>query len=184
MSTPIRRTTARLAFAGAMALGSAGLLVGPAIAQNAPYPPPEVDVQVVTPNARISITGSGWDRETTVEITRRGSGRATSEVVTTAEVDDDGTFEAPITVPEDAAGTEVQYVISGVDEQGHPREETRALNVQLTSADAAGDESDDLAAPAPATEDDGGAGLALLAGGAAALAGGAAVARRKVRQGS
>lgn len=184
MSTPIiRRTTARLAFTGAMALGSAGLLVGPAVAQ-APYPPPEIDVQVVTPNARITITGSGWDRGATVEIRRRGPARDTSEVVTTAEVNDDGTFEAPVTVPEDAAGTEVQYVISGVDEQGNEREDTRTLNVQLTSADMAADDDADLAAPVPATEDDGGAGLALLAGGAAALAGGAAVARRKVRQGS
>ena len=67
MSTPIRRTTARLAVSGAIALGSAGLLAAPALAQ---YPPPPIDVQVATPGARIDISGTGWGPGTTVVITR------------------------------------------------------------------------------------------------------------------
>ena len=176
MSIPIRRTTSRLAVTGALTFGSAGLLAAPALAQ---YPPPPIDITIVTPGAIIEVTGSEWGPGTEVTITRRNpSGSGTER--TTATVAEDGTFSAPVEVPEDAAGTEIQYEVSGVDEQGQERTETRALNVQLTSAEMQAEADTELAAPATPAEDGDWTGLALAAGGAVALAGGAAVARRKV----
>lgn len=181
MSTPIRRTTTRLALGGAMALGSAGLLAGPALAQD-PYPPPSIDVTVTTPGATIEVEGSGWGPGTTVTITRkRGNNADGGTEKVTATVAEDGTFEAPVEVPEDAGGTEIQYEVSGVDEQGGERTELRALNVQMASAEMAPD-ADTTELAAPATPDDGGdTGLivGLSAAGLAAVAGGSVVARRR-----
>ena len=180
MSMPIRRTTARLAVTGALALGSAGLLAGPALGQANPYPPRDIDITVVTPGAIIEVDGHDWGPGTTVTITRRNpSGSGTER--TTATVAEDGSFSAPIEVPEDAGGTEIQYEVSGVDEQGNERQEVKALNVQLTRAQTGADsDASELAAPATPAEDGDWTGLALAAGGAVALAGGAAVARRRV----
>lgn len=185
MSTPIRRTTARLAFGGAMALGSAGLLAGPALAQD-PYPPPSIDVTVTTPGATVEVTGAGWGPGTTVTIQRKDRSTADggNETVT-ATVAEDGTFEAPVEVPEDAGGTEIQYEVAGVDEQGGERTELRALNVQMASAEMAPDTTTTELA-APATPDDGGdAGLivGLSAAGLAAVAGGSMIARRRASAG-
>lgn len=185
MSTPIRRTTARLAFGGAMALGSAGLLVGPALAQD-PYPPPDIQVIVTTPGATIEVEGSGWGEGTTVTIERKdgnSAGGGTEKV--TATVAEDGTFTAPVDVPEDAGGTEIQYEVTGVDEQGEERTELHALNVQMASADMAPDATTtDLAAPST-TDDGGDTGLivGLSAAGLAAVAGGSIVARRRTTAG-
>lgn len=180
MHTPLRRTAARLAFTGAMTLGSAGLLAGPVLAQ---YPPDPVDVTVTTPGATITVSGTGWDENTTVTITYdddNGTTAAQDAAPVTATVDEDGAFAAPLEVPEDAGGTELRYTVSGVDDTGAERSETRALNVQLTGAEmTAGDATAaDLAAPAPADDGDG-ALLALAAAGVVAVAGGATVARRR-----
>lgn len=190
MTMPIRRTTARLAFTGAMALGSAGLLAGPALAQY----PPDITINVVTPGASIEIDGSDWGPRTEVTITkvdREGNaasddgGSTTTQSAaqtTTVEVDEDGTFEAPVTVPEDAEpGTQVEYVISGVDAQGNERTEERVLEVQLTSAeqDAGSDADAELAAPLPADDGNGTTLVLVSAAGVAAVAGGAAFARRR-----
>lgn len=186
MTTPIRRTTARLAFTGALAMGSAGLLAGPALAQY----PPDITINVVTPGANISIEGSDWGPGTEVTITRvnrdndaagASDGGSTTTQATTVQAADDGTFEAPVTVPADAEpGTQVEYVISGVDEQGDERTEERVLEVQLTSAeqDAAADDTE-LAAPLPADDGDSTALVLVSAAGVAAVAGGAAFARRR-----
>lgn len=187
MMTPLRRTTARLAFTGAMALGSAGLLVGAALAQY----PPDITINVVTPGANISIEGSDWGSRTEVTITRvdrdsdaagASDGGAATTQATTVQVADDGTFEAPVTIPEDAQpGTQVEYVISGVDEQGNERTEERVLEVQLTSAeqDAQAGDDTELAAPLPADDGDRTALVLVSAAGVAAVAGGAAFARRR-----
>lgn len=183
MSMPIRRTTARLAFTGAMALGSAGLLAGTAIAQQ--YAPEDMQVTVTTPGATIEIEGDGWDAGTTVTITRKsgnsaasGSSGGTEQV--TATVREDGTFSAPIEVPEDAGGQEIQYEVSGVDEQGEERTALQALNVQLTSADMDAEGEEAQAAPTTPADDGGDmTGLALAAGAAVAVTGGTVVARRK-----
>lgn len=186
MTMPIRRTTARLAFTGALAMGSAGLLAGPALAQY----PPDITINVVTPGANITIEGSDWGPRTEVTITRvnrdndaagSSGGGATTAQSTTVQTADDGTFEAPVTVPEDAApGTQVEYVISGVDEQGNERTEERVLEVQLTSADRDAQADDtELAAPLPADDGDGTTLVLLSAAGVAAVAGGAAYARRR-----
>ena len=183
MTMPIRRTTARLAFTGAMALGSAGLLAGPALAQY----PPDITINVVTPGASIEIEGSDWGPRTEVTITpvdresdAAGDG-STAAQPTTVEVAEDGTFEAPVTVPEDAEpGTQVEYVISGVDAQGNERTEERVLEVQLTSAEQdAGSDDAELAAPLPADDGNGTALVLVSAAGVAAVAGGAAFARRR-----
>ena len=186
MSTPIRRTTARLAAVGAMTLGSAGLLAGPVLAQ---YPPPPIDITVTTPGATIEVSGSAWEPGTVVTITRKRGNRAEAAATqdsqssgtetTQATVQDDGTFTAPITVPEDAAGQEIQYEVSGVDEQGQERTEVQALNVQLTSAEMPAEDAD-LASPVAPAEDGDDYGWLLAVGGAVALAGGAAFTRRKV----
>ena len=189
MSTPIRRTAARLAFTGAMTMGSAGLLAGPVLAQ---YPPDQIDVTVTTPGATIEVTGEGWNENTTVTISYEEDdnvegdspdAQAATPASVTATVDEDGSFTAPLEVPEDAAGSEITYTISGTDDQGQERTETRALNVQLTSAEMGADTSTstELAAPAPA-EDGDGALLAVAAAGVVALAGGATVARRRVQK--
>lgn len=186
MTTPIRRTTARLAFTGALAMGSAGLLAGPALAQY----PPDITINVVTPGASISIEGSDWGPRTEVTITRvnrdtdaagASDDGSTTTQSTTVQTADDGTFEAPVTVPADAEpGTQVEYVISGVDEQGNERTEERVLEVQLTSAeqDSAADDTE-LAAPLPADDGDSTALVLVSAAGVAAVAGGAAFARRR-----
>ena len=83
-------------------------------------------------------------------------------------------------MPEDAAGSEIQYEVAGVDEQGAERTETRALNVQLTSAEMQDGADADLASPVAPAEDGSDAGWILALGGAAALAGGTVIARRKV----
>lgn len=186
MTTPIRRTTARLAFTGALAMGSAGLLAGPALAQY----PPDITINVVTPGANITIEGSDWGPGTEVTITRvnrdndaagASDGGSTTTQATTIQTADDGTFEAPVTVPADAEpGTQVEYVISGVDEQGNERTEERVLEVQLTSAEQdAGADDAELAAPLPADDGDSTALVLVSAAGVAAVAGGAAFARRR-----
>lgn len=190
MRKPIRTTTARLAFTGAMVMGSAGLLAGPALAQY----PPDITINVVTPGADITIEGSDWSAETEVTITpvnrnndaagSSSGGSTTTQAAaepTTVEVAEDGTFEAPVTVPEDAEpGTQIEYVVSGVDAQGNERTEERVLEVQLTSAeqDASSDDAD-LAAPLPADDGNGTALVLVSAAGVAAVAGGAAFARRR-----
>lgn len=181
MTTPIRRTTARLAFTGALAMGSVGLLAGPALAQ---YPP--IQIEIVTPGADITVEGGDWGPQTTVTIVKvdrdnNAVPSSSSSESTTAEVADDGTFEAPVTVPADAEpGSQLRYVISGVDEQGNERTEERVLEVQLTSAeqDAAADDTE-LAAPLPADDGDNTALVLVSAAGVAAVAGGAAFARRR-----
>ena len=182
MTMPIRRTTARLAFTGAMALGSAGLLAGTALAQ---YPP--IQIEIVTPGAEITVEGGDWGAQTTVTITEvdredeAAPSSSTQTQQTTVEVAEDGTFEAPVTVPEDAEpGTQLRYVISGVDAQGNERTEERVLEVQLTGAvqDARADEAE-LAAPLPADDGNGTALVLVSAAGVAAVAGGAAFARRR-----
>lgn len=184
MSMPIRRTTARLAFTSAMALGSAGLLAGAAIAQQ--YPPQDIEITVTTPGATIEIEGDGWDSGTTVTITRRSGnsagGGGTEQV--TATVREDGTFSAPIEVPEDAAGQEIQYEVSGVDEQGEDRTEVQALNVQLTGAEMDTDGESVQAAPAtPEGDSDNGLIVGISAAGLAAVAGGSVFARRRALKG-
>ncbi len=194
MTMPIRRTTARLAFTGAMALGSAGLLAGTALAQY----PPDITINVVTPGANIEIEGSDWGPRTEVTITKVDrEGNAASDAggstttqsaaqTTTVEVAEDGTFEAPVTVPEDAEpGSEVEYVISGVDAQGNERSEERVLEVQLTSAEQDAESDDaELAAPLPADDGNGTTLVLVSAAGVAAVAGGAAFARRRSTVGS
>lgn len=183
MTMPIRRTTARLAFTGAMALGSAGLLAGTALAQ---YPP--IQIEIVTPGAEITVEGGDWGAQTTVTITkvdRENKAAAPSSTTTTqpttVEVAEDGTFEAPVTVPEDAEpGSQLKYVISGVDAQGNERTEERVLEVQLTSAaQDAGSDDAELAAPLPADDGNSTALVLASAAGVAAVAGGAAFARRR-----
>lgn len=179
--TPIRRTTARLALTGAVALGSVGLLAGAAIAQQV-YPP-GIQINVVTPGANITVEGGDWGERTTVTIVRvdrDDAAGSTATQPTTAQVADDGTFEAEVTIPEDAEpGSELTYLISGVDAQGNERTEERVLEVQLTSAEMEADAADELAAPLPADDGDS-TGLVLAsAAGVAAVAGGVAFARRR-----
>lgn len=183
MTMPIRRTTARLAFTGAMALGSAGLLAGTALAQ---YPP--IQVEVVTPGAQITVEGGDWSSNTTVTITKvdrdnnaAGASDGSTTQPTTAQVADDGSFEAQLTVPEDAEpGSQLRYVVSGVDAQGNERTEERMLEVQLTSAEQHAEADDaELAAPLPADDGDSTALVLVSAAGVAAVAGGAAFARRR-----
>lgn len=183
MTTHIRRTTARLAFTGAVAMGSVGLLAGAAVAQQV-YPP-GIQINVVTPGANITVEGGDWGERTTVTIVKvdrddNAAGSTTTQP-TTAEVADDGTFEAQIEIPEDAEpGSELTYLISGVDAQGNERTEERVLEVQLTRAEMDADaDADELAAPLPADDGDS-TGLVLAsAAGVAAVAGGAAFARRR-----
>ena len=185
MSTPMRRTTARLAAAGAMALGSAGLLAGPALAQ---YPPPPINITVTTPGATIEVTGSAWEPGTVVTITRKNGNRAAADAAAPTGRHRDHHGHGPgrrhllgtDQVPEEAGGSEIQYEVSGVDEQGAERTETRALNVQLTSAEMQDGADAELASPVAPAEDSSDAGWILALGGAAALAGGTVIARRKV----
>lgn len=124
-----------------------------------PGPAVEVNVTVVTPNKVIKIDGSNWGPGTTVEITDREGAEAQSLGFTT--VDEDGSFEADVTVP---AGSTGDLQVAGVDESGTSQVRPLQLAVVADSGSAAS------AAPAAASQVDAAPAVSMLTPGNGAIA--------------
>lgn len=154
----------------------ASLLAGPAAAQ---VYPPAPEITVGTPGAVITITGTDWGPGTDVVVTYPNANGAA--VTTTATVAGDGTFEAQLQLPSDAALGETDLQVQGTGSDGEPRAQQPRILVQADT-DGSAPSTVDVSGETPAdpTPSDrlsatganlgiGLAGLALLAAGGTAL---------------
>ncbi|MBW3577817.1 MAG: hypothetical protein KY462_08790 [Actinobacteria bacterium] len=150
----MRRTSIIAALAAALLLVMPGLAAAQAVYPPGPSRP--VAIIVTTPGATITITGSNWGPGTTVTFIKRpppartqanaaatttGAGGSLSaptassdapsdqEVLGATTVEPDGTYEAIITVPDDAVG-DVEVVATGTDADGQHQTETTVLAVE------------------------------------------------------
>jgi hypothetical protein len=114
--------------------------------------PASVSTSLITvePGDHLVLTGGGWLPGSTLRIVLHSA----PVLLGTAEVDSNGNFRTQVTVPEDLAVGEHHLVVSGLDENGVPRQVTIPLTaISAGDSDQPGqvaDANDDVGA-LPAT---------------------------------
>lgn len=157
------------------ALAALSLPVGPALAQ---YPPQageviDADIVVENPDATVEIEGRDWSGDTVVEITVDGDGQV--QQIGQVRTDEDGSFQAQVTLPEGVDPDEVTLTVAeqavGAAE-GARDSQTFTLADADTTPTAAGESTqpEALAATGGLPTDALGLALALLTAGVGAVA--------------